>query len=71
MVHYWKYKLGTIRADQLKEIKVPLPSLSVQDSLLQKLEQSLALVKQTNTVMRECNRLYSAVLDYWISPLYL
>jgi len=70
IVHYWKMKFGTVRADQLKEVQVPLPSLQVQDAFLQRLERSLALMKQTNTVTRECERLYSSFLDYWFVPFY-
>ncbi|MEP0825014.1 MAG: restriction endonuclease subunit S [Nitrososphaera sp.] len=67
LVHYWKLKFGTIRADQLKKVKIPIPKFEIQDALLQQMDKSLTIVKELDVIIRDTEELYNSTLDRVIS----
>jgi hypothetical protein len=62
MIHYWKSKFSSVRADQLKKINVPTPR-EVQDSLILKLEKSLAIAEEMITTLRETDEHYKSAFE--------
>lgn len=62
ITRYWKYKFGTVRADRLKKIMIPTPSLEVQRKDLNRLELIDSVVTQFSIDVQNCKNLLQSNL---------
>lgn len=68
--NYWKKGFGTIKSSDLVTIEIPITSLDIQKSVVNRLNKIFVIYEQFSQNLKECQQLFQSILKKYFQQMH-